>query len=331
MVQSRQIHVYSLAAQRNWHGGAHALAEEAYASMIRDFYERDGQGGWVHSIWRDGGVADARRDLYAHAFVLFAIASYAQLTGSREALALANETLKFVDTNLRAAKGGGYLDSLPERDSLRRQNPHMHLFEALLALWSSSGDERYLARAGELFELFARRFFLAETGVLGEYFDASLEPAIGAAGMVVEPGHHYEWVWLLRVFERESGRNVQPYVGRLFAYAEAHGYDHAGLIVDETLSDGSHLTRSRRVWPMTEAIKANIAEANHGREHSAAKAATLAMRLQKHFLTPQIAGGWVDRIDPEGNAMVDFMPASTFYHIACAIDELDRYASRLPT
>jgi len=329
MVQARQIYVYALASRRNWHSGARTLVELAYASMLRDFYRRDDHGGWIYSITRGGAIADSQRDLYAHAFVLLAIASYVQLTGKREALVLADDTLEFIDANFRAAKGGGFFEALPIRDPLRRQNPHMHLFEALLALWSSSGDEHYLARAGELFDLFASHFFRADPGILGEYFDASLEPASGIAGSIVEPGHHYEWVWLLRAFERESGRSVQPYADALFAYADLHGYDHAGLIVDEALIDGSHHARSRRIWPVTEAIKANIAEAELGRENSPAKAAALAMRLRTHFLTSKPPGGWIDRLDHNGAAAVEFMPASTFYHIACAIDELDRYASRL--
>lgn len=328
MVQARQIYVYALAARRKWHDGAQALAEQAYASMVRDFYRRGGRDGWVHSIARDGAIADPQHDLYGHAFALLAVASYVQLTGKREALALADETLAFLDAKLRAVKGGGYVEALPISDRPRRQNPHMHLFEALLALSSSSGDGRYLAKVGELFELFTSRFFRADAGTLGEYFDASLEPAAGVAGSIVEPGHHYEWIWLLRSFERQCGRAVQPYVDALYVHADGHGYDNAGLIVDETLIDGSHRTPTRRIWPATEAIKANLAEARLGRKNSATKAASLARMLHTHFLSRSLLGGWTDRLDANGAVATDFMPASTFYHIACAIDELDRYASQ---
>lgn len=325
MTQARQIYVYSLAARRQWYGGAHELVEKAYAAMLRDFYRRDARSGWIHSILRDGTIADPQRDLYAHAFVLLAIASYAQATGRSEALALANETLAFIDGSMRAEQAGGYVDALPPSDGLRRQNPHMHMLEALLALWSCSGEARYLARAGEMFGLFTSRFFRPDSGILAEYFNAALEPAEGVAGKIVEPGHHYEWVWLLRWFERASGRAVGPYVDALYAHADAHGYDGAGLIVDEVLDDGSPLTRSHRTWPVTEAIKANLAEAVLGRARAESKAAALAVQLHKSFLTPDPAGGWTDRLDESGAPATDFMPASTLYHVACAIDELDRF------
>lgn len=326
MVQARQIYVYALASRRNWYPGALALVETAYASMLRDFHERDGRGGWVHSIRRDGAIADSQRDLYAHAFALLSIASYVQATGRRQALALADETLAFMDANF-AAPGGGYVEALPATSAFRRQNPHMHLFEALLALWSSSADRSYLTRATSLFDLFTSRFFRPDLGILGEYFDTNLRPAGGVDGRIVEPGHHYEWVWLLRRFEHESGRSVQLYVDALYAHADAHGHDGVGLIVNEVLTDGSHHSPSHRLWPMTEAIKANLAEARRGRVGASLKAATLANLLLQRFLTNVPLGGWIDRLDWNGLPDTDVMPASSFYHLVCAIDELDRFAA----
>ncbi len=324
MTQARQIYSFGLAGRRGWHRDASGIVERAYGSMVRDFHRRDGNDGWIFSIHRDGAIADAKRDLYAHAFVLLAIASYVAATGRREALALADATLSFVDGHLRAAEGGGYVDSVPPGDDLRRQNPHMHMFEALLSLWSSSADRRYLDRAAEIFDLFTRHFFRREVGALGEYFNARLEPAVGVAGNIVEPGHHYEWIWLLRWFERDSGQPVQFYVDALYAHANSHGYDAAGLIVDEVLLDGSVRAPSHRAWPMTEAIKANLAEAALGRTDAESKAITLVGLLRDRFLTREPAGGWIDRLDEHGRCATDFMPASTLYHLLCALGELDQ-------
>ena len=328
--QARQIYVYALAARRDWHSGAAVLVEQAYASMVRDYRRRDGEG-WIFSIRRDGAIADPRRDFYAHTFVLLAIASYVQATGKRQALALADETLAFIDRHLRAPTDRGFLEGLPPADGLRRQNPHMHMFEGLLSLWECSNDARYLTRAGELFDLFVSHFFRPDPGILGEYFTAALQPAEGLAGRLVEPGHHYEWVWLLRRFEEISGRPVQPYVDALYDFADRYGFDRTGLIVDELLVDGSHHAPSRRIWPIAEAIKANLVEARLGRPQSEDKAASLAVLLRDRFLASEAAGGWHDRLDHNGMCLSEFMPASTLYHVVSAIDELDQFASRPPS
>jgi len=330
LVQARQIFVYALAQRRQWHPGAAALAERAFGAMRRDYFRRDGRDGWVFSISRDGSVADSGRDLYAHAFVLLAIAAHAQATGNRDGLSLAHETLAFLDREMTAPLGGGYAEAWPPRDTPRRQNPHMHLFEALLALWECSGDRVFLARADDLFQLFVSKFFQAGQGVLLEYFDEALQPPDGH-GAVVEPGHHFEWCWLLRRHERHTGDGrVGEIVERLYQHANRAGFDADGLIVDEVHPDGTMLKASRRLWPMTEAIKSDLVEARRGRPGAADRGVALTEALHRRFLAPAPNGGWVDRLGPDGSPLVDFMPATSLYHLAGAVDELTRSRADIP-
>lgn len=326
IVQARQVFSYALAARRQWYPQAAGVVERAYEAMVRDYHGADGKPGWAYSVFADGRIGDAKRDLYSHAFALLAIGAYVGATGRRDALALADETLTFIDRQMHAPLSGGYLEVLPATSAPRRQNPHMHLFECLLSLWSHTGEGRYLARAGEMFGLFTSRFFRPAPGTLGEYFDDTLVPAPGVAGEIVEPGHHSEWIWLLRWFERETGRSVQPYVDALYAHATRYGYDKAGLMVDEILVDGTPRMTSHRTWPMTEALKANVAEAVAGRAGAAAKAAEVAALLYERFLSSALPGGWMDRLDASGKPAAGNMPASTLYHVLCAIDEFDRLA-----
>ncbi len=324
--QARQVHAYAVASRRGWYGEARSLSERAFASMVRDYHRADGADGWVYSINRDGSVADGRRDFYSHAFVLLAIASHVGATGRTEALALADRTLAFLDGHM-AAPGGGYVEQLPPAGAIRRQNPHMHLFEGLLALWEATRDGRYLARLDGLFDLFASRFFDAGAGTLGEYFTDDLVPVAGEAGGIVEPGHHYEWVWLLRRFEQVADRRVQPYVDALYAHADRHGFDAKGMVRAEVAIDGTPRAGGRRAWPVAEAIRANLVEATLGREQGESRALRLVEVLRQRFLTREPAGGWLDRLDGEGRPASRFMPASTLYHLIGAVDELARYAA----
>ncbi len=330
MVQARQIHVYALAARRGWYEPALPLVERAFRSMQRDYHRRGGRDGWAFSILRDGKVADPVRDFYAHAFVLLAVASYVQATGKSAALAIANETLAFLDASLLAPQGGGYVEAVPRRAGHRRQNPHMHLFEALLALWECSQQRRYLERAEQLFVLLKSRFFQSGSGALIEYFDDGLRPAAGLDGTIVEPGHHYEWCWLLRRFEKATGRqDANALVNALYAHADRNGFDAEGLVIDEIFADGTPKTQSLRLWPMTEAIKCNLAEGVRGRAGCLDKAAVLTGLLVRRLLEPAFPGAWIDRLDAEGRPSGDFVPASSLYHVIGAIDELRRAASDL--
>ena len=71
----------------------------------------------------------------------------------------------------------------------------------------------------------------------------------------------------------------------------------------------------------------DLVEARLGRPRSEGKAASLAVLLRAHFLTADPPGGWHDRLDRNGACLSKFMPASTLYHVVCAIDEISQFVS----
>src|SRR5262249_45251187 len=89
----------------------------------------------------------------------------------------------------------------------------------------ATSDGKYLARCAELFDLFSAHFFQSKQGSLCEYLSEGLNPLPDVRGRVTEPGHHYEWVWLLRAFQRASGRDVGAYCTALYDHADRYGWD----------------------------------------------------------------------------------------------------------
>ena len=67
MVQGRQLYVYCHAGVLGWHSDAQRLADRCVEYMVKSFYRRDGNPGWVHSLAPDGSIASAARDTYGHA------------------------------------------------------------------------------------------------------------------------------------------------------------------------------------------------------------------------------------------------------------------------
>jgi mannose/cellobiose epimerase-like protein (N-acyl-D-glucosamine 2-epimerase family) len=325
MVQGRQLYVYSRAAVLGWYPDAERLARRSFAYLLRTYYQADGRPGWVYSISSAGEVDSSIRDLYAHSFVLLGLAEYYRLTWDQEVLQLADTTMAFLDDELRAEKG--YLDAVPPPDRIRRQNPHMHLFEAFINLYDVAARAHYLDHAVEMFNLFATSFFQEQTGTLCEYLTEDLEPLACGKGRISEPGHEYEWVWLLRGFERISGRRVDPYCSALYEHAERYGWDEHGFIIDEIDTEGTPVRSSRRTWPHAEGLKANIAEGEAGRKGCDERAARCAARLAEAFLARPVSGGWIDRLDADSRPISEFIPASTLYHVFCGIAEAARATS----
>lgn len=323
LVQARQCFVYAWAS--DFLPGAAEMAGAGFDFLVS--YGRHLDGGWRHRMTRDGQPLDDSRDLYDQAFVIFAAAALHRYLGRTDALAVADETLAYLDQE-RVHPAGGYSEIiLPDgnvADTPRRQNPHMHLFEAVVALYEATGNTAYLDRAAGLYDLLCEKFLL--NGTLREYFTDGLAPAPGAAGRIVEPGHHLEWVWLLHRFAALSGDNRAVSVaGTLYDFAIQYGYDApSGGLFDEVSADGTVYRDDRRLWPQTEALKAHAARIEHvdDRQAMARIEAGAATLLRDHLVGQR--GGWREHIHSDGENFYKSYPASSLYHLSFAVAELDR-------
>lgn len=331
-VQARTAYVYAHAHAKKWYEGAQIPADHAWNYVMTNGLQGGecipgaGFKGCAHLLNADGTLLDGYRDTYAQAFILLAAAWRFKAFGDIKALEKADETLAFLDTHLKAENGGWYegLHRLSSHTLPRRQNPHMHMFEAFLSLFEVTKNEKYLVRAHAMFNLFEAHFFHRELGVVLEFFDNdwSLYDGIG----IIEPGHMMEWVWLLRYYEKLSGKNVSLYADTLFENALKYGLnEELGLICDTARTDREVPKPTYRTWPQTEYIKASIAQARAGRAGMESQAENAIKSLFQYYLGTQITGGWIDQVDGHGKVMTDVMPTSTFYHLFCAASEVADY------
>jgi mannose-6-phosphate isomerase len=331
MVQARQIYVYSRACELGWLAEGGALAETAMASLIRDFAAVSSrEASFAFAVDGTGRVVDDTRDAYAHAFVLHAIAWLYRLNGDADLLLLADKVRAFVTAHLVDARHGGLFDAVPAASREKRQNPLMHLLEAHLALERVAPDRGGLDDAAALIDLFRSRLFDERTGVLREYFAEDWSPSTDAARADVwEPGHHFEWVWLLHEYECLSGdARYADAAARLYEIAQVAGIGDDGLVYDVLTADRAVRASSHRVWPHTEAIKAAVARQAIGDPEACTFAASMARQLLDHFLDVPFAGGWIDHLDARHRPLVSYVPASSLYHLFFAATEA---AQTLPT
>lgn len=320
-VISRQIYAYASADKLGWYANARNIADQSWAFLRRHTLSPDGQDGYVHRLHPDLSIEDDLRDLYDHAFHLLGLAAL----GTKDAQIHADELLEFLDKNLAVELG--YLEGIP--DALpRRQNPHMHMFEALMALHQSYGGQKYLRRAGRIYRLFRERFFDAKTQSIAEYFDAELRPVESQLGRSREPGHAAEWVWLLGLYERLSGAQTREYRDALYRRLMSDAGRYIWLI-DERDKSGPAIRATRRLWVQTELIKAHLTQAEDGMEGARDMAAAAIFGLLKDYLTPE--GLWRDQFDADGNMVAKNVPISTFYHIICCAAEAERVAAKAIT
>lgn len=321
-VQARQIYCYAHAADLGWFDGA-GFAGDLLDWLIDKAHGVDGRPGFVHLLQADGAVANPLRDAYDHAFVLLALGWYAKVSGDAQVHDLIGQVLAFLDEAM-LAPDGSYREGVPPSQP-RRQNPHMHLFEAMLALHETLAYPGALERAHRLHAMLETRF-LQPAPMLREFFDDAWRPAAGDAGQIIEPGHLAEWCWLLRRYEVAAGLPPGPLASSLIDAAEATCERGTGFLIDEADIDGAPRRRSRRLWPQTEWAKAWLAEQRSGRAGAQAKAQHALAMLMEGYLGKPVAGGWIDQFDESGRPMLDTMPASSLYHIFGAAVEAEAVA-----
>lgn len=320
-VIGRQIYVFSHASLLGWQGIAQA--RHGYEFLI-DHAWLGPERGWARQLDRDGSVRDPTPDLYDLAFVLFALGWFYRASGDPGARVCAIRTFDFINSHMRHFSGKGFLVEKPSTGP-RLQNPHMHLLEAALVNYEATGDECFRLLADEVVDLFADHFFDRTTSTLAEYFSEDLSRHPGQLGQLIEPGHLFEWAWILANYQRLTGRDLREYIKALASFAERRGVRRDNhLTCNVVLSDGKILDAGSRVWPNTERIQAAVAMFELCGEDPREIFESSTRALFDYFLTGCTAGTWIDRIDAYGAASVDHVPVSTLYHLMIAFAEMLR-------
>lgn len=320
---ARQIYVFAMAERLGWSGPARALVRHGLDALFT--HHLGPTGLVVPAVDQAGRVVRHEFDLYDHAFVLFGLAAAARI-GEQPADLSARSRLLLADMKAGFAHPMGGFEEAQPRTLPLKANPHMHLLEASLAWEELAPGDGWGELADEIVELCLAKFINPETGAVHEYFDGDWERLADREGGVVEPGHQFEWAWLLIRWGGARGRGEAIAAARrLIALSEASGVDtRRGMAVNELNADLSLRDDRGRLWPQTEKIKAHktlarLAETSQERIRAEATAAD-SLRALRRFLDHPVPGSWWEHIEGHGGAISEPARASSLYHIMCAME-----------
>ena len=312
-VQARQIVCYAMAGELGCAEPWREAMRHGW-SFIASRHRRD-DGLYIAF---GGSAAGGSADLYDQAFMLLALARLERAgePGARDAA----EALVAL---LPRHEDGGFhgLDGAP-----LASNPNMHLFEAALAWIDAGGDGPWLEIAAGLARLAMTRLIDPDTGALGETFEAGWRPPSNPSVQRVEPGHQFEWAWLLmRWCEASGDASALATARRLVDLAEGVGVDRARGVAINTL-DGrlAPVDRAARLWPQTERLRATLLASQLAGDRTLWESADEAAATLCRYLDMPTPGLWRDQMQTDGEFVVEPVKASSFYHIVGAILELDR-------
>ncbi len=326
MVVGRQLfyfpHAYRLTADPLYK----ARAEHLFEDLTTHFWD-DENGGWYFSLGEGNDVADSTKDLYGHAFILFGLAHYFAIFQDDRALEWVRRTHDIVQE--RFSLPGGWLAPAATREwnLLGRnleQNPHMHLLEAYLSLFNATRDDAFLDCARRIMAVYTEKLRTPDRHKVLEHLDERGE-ATGEKGTLIQPGHLYEWYWLVNEYaDAAEVPELKTDNGLTLDWADEHCVDESeGGLFDLVNSSADILSDRKRIWPTTEQIKAY---ATRLRENPTEEAREKLMGPIGFILDNYLQndGSWHEFLNRQLAPDSDFMPLSTPYHVAMAALEVER-------
>ncbi len=329
-VQPRQIHAFSLAARLGWRGPAGRAAEHGLSYFLDRFRRPDGL--FRASVEIDGRARDDRAFLYDQAFALLGLHAAHDLDPRPELRSAAEDLLARVRRRFEYP-GGGFRE---EGDAPFQSNAQMHLFEACIA-WGAVAGGPFAQVADEIGALCLERLIDPGAGVIDEVYDAAWRPVApegGAGGeRRIEPGHQFEWAWLLMQWDQAGVRGCRAPAERLFAAGEASVCRARHAVPAAMSPEGRVFEPVARLWPQTERLRtAALLAGEAGADRSTYERAALdAGEGLLMFLRTPVAGLWRDKRLPDGTFVEEAAPASSLYHLAEAIGALkERFGGAEP-
>ncbi|MCD5980919.1 AGE family epimerase/isomerase [Pseudomonas quasicaspiana] len=313
MACARQLFLFSSLIDDPAVPEAATRAAALFRSLQRHFHDAE-HGGWFYSIDPQGAPLDRRKDLYTHAFIIFACAQYWARVREPLVESVLNAALDVVAEQF--ADDDGLYEAVLDEDwatmgSGPLQNPLMHLAEALLATVEVRADEATLATLNELAAAMQRRFVDSQHGVM-------LEKPLEAVDNWYEPGHQFEWYFLLESSPHLRGSALHQSLSTAFIHAEAQGVDaKTGAVAAALTSDGHIQDGTQRIWAQAEYLRALTL-----RPDNKAALGKQLLALQKRFLH---ASGWNECLDANGQVSRSDMPSTTPYHLATCYIGLASY------
>lgn len=240
----------------------------AYAGHAYQFLKEhclDPENGGVYwSLMYDGAPKDTTKHTYNQAFAIYALSSYYDASKDAEALGLAEELYRVVETKCRDEYG--YLESFnvrfepEENDKLsengvsaeKTMNTLLHVFEAYTELYRVAKEEDVAGQLKFMLGLMEEKVYNKPLGRQEVFFDKTWNSLID----LYSYGHDIETAWLvdrgLEILGDESWiKRISPVTGQITENIYKRAYTNHSLVNE---AENGVVDTTRVWWVQAEAV-----------------------------------------------------------------------------
>jgi mannobiose 2-epimerase len=313
VINARILWTFS-AASRLIGGEYRETADHAYDYMTSAFWDRT-YGGLFWTLDFRGNPVSTRKQLYAQAFGIYALAEYFRATGDAASLDFARRLFWTMEDYSYDPAFKGYLEardrdwhaledmrlSGKDLNSPKSMNTHLHLLEAytnLLRVWREPALE---AKHAELLELTMDRIVDAATGHFKLFFDERWN----SLSDHVSFGHDIEGSWLLVQAAEVLGdtgliERARKLAVTMAAAVYEQGLDRDGSLFYEADASGALIDSKKHWWAQAEAVVGFYNAFQISGDERFRAAARRAWDYIEAKVVDKVHGEWHAKLTPEG-------------------------------
>jgi mannose/cellobiose epimerase-like protein (N-acyl-D-glucosamine 2-epimerase family) len=299
--QARLLYVMAVGYEAT-HAPAYLDAMVQGARFVLGHFTDRTFGGFFWSVGPDGTVLDTDKSAYGQAFAIFGLAHAARVSNMALFSDVALSNWQLLKTKIFDETGGvksSMRRDFSKTDGANDQNPMMHLFEALLALYEATHSPAVYADARALAEFVYARMYDPNGGYVAELYGAGWRPLPSEQGGFVDVGHQFEWAFLLsRAVQQGFSRHYLAFGQRLVDFGMRAGYDPSqGGIFSRADYQGRHFGGEKGWWQQCELLRALMRYAARHDRPDLWPAFDQSLRLvREHFIDAQFRG-WCGTYD----------------------------------
>jgi mannobiose 2-epimerase len=289
------------------------LADRAYHYLKSYFFDDRYGGVWWKVDFR-GNAVNRRKQIYAQAFAIYALAEYFRIQENPEISRQAFEIFHLIERYSYDNERGGYIEAFDEKwgcledvrlgendqNEKKTMNTHLHLLEAYTNLYGISKDGLLHDKLAGLIHIFIRHIIDNKTYHLNLFFNEEWK----LCSSKISFGHDIEAAWLLceaaEILEDESLIKKTSDLSLKIAAAAAEGLDKDGGMMNEMYLSEKRLDTDKHWWPQAEAMVGFLNGYALSGDEYFYDLFLSSWKFIKRFIIDHIKGEWFWRVDKDG-------------------------------
>ncbi|CAM3643940.1 AGE family epimerase/isomerase [Mucilaginibacter galii] len=316
VLHARILWAFSSAYNLEPHAGYLQHAERAYQYLVEKFIDPI-NGGVYWTVDHQGQPLDTKKQVYANAFVIYALSEYHMASGNTDAKELATKLYHLLVQKSYDQQQTGYLEaftckwqpiadlrlSAKDANEKKTMNTHLHVLEAyanLYKIWPDAGLKQQITT---LLYNFLDHIIDLETGHLILFFDEEWN----RRSDIISYGHDIEAAWLLleaaEIIDDKNLIRQLKLVAVKMADAVLEGLDEDFGLWYEYEPGNDHLIREKHWWVQAEAMMGFFNAWQITNDEHYLRLSVNNWGFVKQHILDKVRGEWVWGITANGSLM----------------------------